>query len=153
MRRRGFTLVETLVAVATAGVLIAGMAAGVRFFTRPMGDGALTLDAVQDLTLGTESIERDVREARRIIWPKPGDEPARSLFLRTFEGKIATWYYDAKKKQLVRAVVSPEDALEPPRRIGELDGVYFACNRDGLVSWGLFVRENGLMGAARRQNQ
>lgn len=151
--RRAFTIVELVVAMVLGAVLFVSLVGGVRQVARPAGRGALTLDQMQELTLGSETVERDVREARRVIYPRPGDPPARVLVFRDFEGRLVTYFYDEKLRELSRAVLYPATAAARSRPARDLDGVSFSVSNEELVSWGLFVRETALLGSARRQNQ
>lgn len=155
MRARGFTMIELMVAMVLGAVLFVSAVGGLRSFARPAGRGALTLDQIQELTLGSESIEREVREARLVIHPGGGDGPSRALVLRTFEGNILTYYYDSARRELGRAVLYPGSAAgrAQPAPARDLDGVYFSVSAENLVTWGIFVRETALVGSARRQNQ
>lgn len=156
MRRfDGFTIVETLVALAVAGVVIAGAMAGTKFFTKPTGKYEVTLDQLKELALGAENLDRDLREARQIVYPTPGAAPSRVLYLRAFDGSLVSYYYAPTLRQLRRARFElngvPTEARPPPAR--DLDGAWFSVTDTGLVSWALFSPGRMLMGSVRRENQ
>lgn len=155
MRRRAFTVVELVVAMVLGSVLFVSVVGGLRQVARPAGRGTLTLDQMQELTLGSETIEREVRESRRVIYPRGGDAPSRVMVLRSFEGHIVTYFYDPARRELGRAVLQPASAAgrARPAPAKDLDGVYFSVTEESLVSWGIFVRDTALLGSARRQNQ
>ena len=146
-----------MVALVVAGVVIAGALAGVRFFTRPAGRGDLTLDQLAALSVGGENLDRDLRQARQIIYPAPGAAPTRVLYLRDFEGALVAYYYNPTARQLRRARFDltgagiPTEPLRPPA--SDLDGAYFSVSNTGLVSWALYSPGRFLMGSVRRVNQ
>jgi prepilin-type N-terminal cleavage/methylation domain-containing protein len=154
-RRRAFTMVELAVAMVVGSVIFVCVVGGVRSVARPGGRSMLTLDQMQELTIGSETIEREVREARRVIHPAPGDPPSRALVLRTFGGHIVTYFYDSARRELAQATLSPSNVAGRARQAPahDLDGVYFSVSREDLVTWGIFVRETAVLGSARRQNQ
>jgi prepilin-type N-terminal cleavage/methylation domain-containing protein len=152
---RGFTLVETVVALAVAAVVVAGAMAGVRYFARPAGRGDVTLDQLAELSLGAENLDRDVRQARQIIYPAPGAAATRVLYLRDFEGAVVCYYFNPTARQLRRARFDLAGLPSEPRRApaSDLDGAYFSVNPNGLVSWALFAPSRMVMGSVRRVNQ
>ena len=157
MRRlcNAFTLIETIVALAVASVVIVGALAGIKYFTQPSGRGDVTLDQLAELSLGAENLDRDLRQARQIIYPEPGAAPTRLLYLRDFEGAIVSYYYNPTARQLRRVrfdlVGLPSERPKPPA--SDLDGVFFSVSANGLVSWALFAPQRMVMGSVRRVNQ
>jgi prepilin-type N-terminal cleavage/methylation domain-containing protein len=153
--RSGFTLVESSVAVVVLVMLLYGTYAGLGTFANASRRGDVTLDVLRELSFGSETLGRDIREARQIIHPPPGALPARMLFLRNFEGQIVTYYYSANRRELRRATLGlqglPTEDPRPPAR--NLDGAYFTVTDTGLVSWGFFVGETAVLGASARKNQ
>lgn len=155
MKRHGLTLVETVVALAIAGVMVAGTSASIRYFTRPAAANEVTLDQLQALQVASETLSRDLRQARQIIWPEPGQPAARAVYLRDFEGAIHAYVYDPNAKSL-RHVRFSLTGLPNEDRVGvasELTGAYFSVNASGLVSWALTAPSRMLMGSVRRVNQ
>lgn len=155
MKRHGLTLVETVVALAIAGVVFAGAAAGVKYFTRPAAANEVTLDQLQALQGASEALSRDLRQARQIIYPEPGQPAARALYLRDFEGAIFAYVFDPGSKKLRRVRFSLT-GLPSEDRVGiasELTGAYFSVNANGLVSWAITAPSRMLMGSVRRVNQ
>lgn len=150
--RRGFTLVEVAVALLVGAVLLGGGAVGVRYFTRAASGVELTADRVEALWRTAERLDRELAEARAVIYPVPGLPPSRFVFLRNFDGRIVVWYYQPTGRALRRAVLDHAGlATEDPRpALADLDGAYFTANRPGLVTYGLFTPGAPIVGAAKR---
>ena len=154
MKRGGFTLVEAAVALGIAGMIVVGSLAAMRFFTRPAGQADVTLDQLAALSLGAESLDRDLRQARQIIWPEPNAAPARALYVRDFDGTLYAYYFDPNKRQLRRARFSLTGLVsDASPRATDLDGALFSVNANGLVSWALYAPGRMLIGSVRRVNQ
>lgn len=155
--RRGFTLVEVLIATAVMGVLIYGAFTGLGGFTGAVSRGDVSLDLLQELSHGSESLARDLRDARQVVYPRPGDAPSKFLYFRNFEGQIVAYYMFVKdaRRELRRAVLgltgTPVEDARPPAR--NLTDAYFHVTATGLVSWGLFVNDTAVLGSAGRKNQ
>jgi len=147
--------VEVVVACVLMAVLFYGGHAGLGTFARRVGRGDLSADQLQQLTKGSETIAREIREARQIIFPVPGSSSTnRILFFRNFEGEIVAYYYRPDKRELRKAVLVL-DQIEPVVDIvvKNLDGAYFSVSALDLVSWGLFVADAGILGSSGRKNQ
>lgn len=155
--RRGFTLVEVMMATLVMGVLIYGTFSGFSNFTGAVSRGDVSLDLLQELSHGSETLARDLRDARQVIYPRPGDAPSKFLYFRNFEGQIVAYYFFVKddRRELRRAVLglngNPVEDTRPPAR--NLTAAYFSVTATGLVSWGLFVNETAVLGSAGRKNQ
>lgn len=153
--RDGITLVETVVALVIAVVVIGGGAAAIRFYTRPAQQNDVTLDQLAELQISAEGLTRDLRQARQIIYPSPGDPTSRLLYYRDFEGGLCAYYFDTGARRLGRVRFSLSGVATEDRRgkSADLDGAYFSVNANGLVSWGLIAGERVLLGSVRRVNQ
>lgn len=154
-RRTGVTLVELVIGLLLLSLFFYGAFQGVTFFTRPIARGDPALDLAQEMCVGTESIERELRESRRIIFPKAGGPEARTLVYRDFDGRIMAFCHDPVKGELSLAQLYPAPpAPGTPRRLSKmLDRVYFTVSLEGLTTWGLFSGETGVFGSSRRQNR
>lgn len=153
--RRGFTLVEISVALLVSSMIVHGGVSALRYFTRPARQRELTLDGLNALQVATQRLDRELREARSIIYPGPGAPPARLLYLRDFDGRIVVYYYRPSTRELRRATLDPAGLITEERRaiLGNLNGAHFAVSPDGVVSWGLFGPDMPLVGSLRRLNR
>jgi len=153
----GHTLIELVVALVIGSVVLYGVVAGVRFFTRPTEKAELTLDQIRGLQLGAEKLDRDLRDARQIIYPTPGASPSRILYFRDFTGSIVAYYFNPPGRELRRITfaLSPSELPTEPQKapVSDLDDAYFTVNPVGLVSWGLFAPGRVLLGSVKRENQ
>ena len=161
MRRNGFTLVEVCVAAAAVAVLGYVVWAAVHSAAGAYAKGEVSLDQLARISSASERIARDVREARQLIHPAPGAAPTPFVFLRNFEGQFVCWYTtpDPKhpdKLELRRALLTAGTGLPAAERVAAaygLDGMRFAQNDTGLMSWGMFAGDSAVLGAAGRKNQ
>lgn len=153
--RHAFTFLETVVALGIAGLVIVGAMAGVRFFADPTHRAEVTLGELAELSRGAETLDRELRQARQIIYPEPGKPASRVIYYRDFDGFVFAFYYDSAHRQLRRARFSLSGPVTQPDRppASELEGATFSVNDDGLVSWALFAPSRLLMGSVRRINQ
>lgn len=153
--RRGFTLVEVAVASVVLALVFYGAFNSVKTFTGAVKGGDVSLDRLQELAHGAELLARDVREARQIIHPAPGAPPSKLLYLRNFDGRIVVFWYSDAARELRRGVLGLDGTTmrdqRPPART--LDDAYFSVTNTGLVSWGLFIADTGVLGSAGRKNQ
>lgn len=158
--RRGFTLVELAIATAAVSVLAFVVWSATHAASRGFARGDLSLDQLGKISQGSELIARDVREARQVIHPAPGALPSPFLYLRNFEGQIVCWYAmpspgDPGRRDLRRATLLlqglPVDERMPAAT--GLDGILFSQTASGVVSWGMFVADGAVLGAAGRKNQ
>jgi type II secretory pathway pseudopilin PulG len=150
--RAAFTLVELTVALLVGALVLGGGIQSVHYFTRPAAATDLTVDRLEAFQRGAEKLERELREARAIIYPTAGGTTSRFVYVRTFEGPIVVWYYSPAQRALRRVQLdhlglAVEDQRPP---VPDLDGAYFAVNSVGLVSYALFTPGMEVIGAVRR---
>lgn len=153
--RAAYSLVEVAMALAIGAVVLWGAIGGVRFFSRPTAGNELTLDQLQEITLAARRLDVELRDAREIVFPAPGDAPRRLLYFRDYSGRLCAYYYCPSRRELRKATFDlsglPSELNPVPAR--QLDEVYFSHAASGLLSWGLFSKDVVLLGSVNRENQ
>jgi hypothetical protein len=153
--RSSYTLVELVIAVSIGAVVVWGGILSVRYFARPAALGEVTIDQINYFQIGAEKLDHDLREARSVIYPMPDGVPARTVFLRNFDGRIVVYYYCQTRRELRRVLLDPgglpvEDSKPP---VANIDGAYFSVTPARLISWGLFAPDMLLLGSVKVENR
>ena len=156
--RRAYTLTEISVAILVLGVMIAGGASSLKFFARPAGQYDVTNDQLSGFQVMSERVDREMREARSVIYPAPGKPPAQMIVVRTFEGRQRVYYFSATTQQLRRVLLdasggSPTGDESVCALDTKLERAYFQVSTTGLVSWGLFASQMFVLGSCARENR
>lgn len=154
-RRAAYSLVEVAMALGIGAVVLWGAIGGVKFFSRPTQGKELTLDQLQEITLAAKRLDIELRDAREIVFPAPGDPPRRLLYFRDYSGRLCAYYFCPSRRELRKATFDlsglPSELNPVPAR--QVDEVYFSHTTAGLVSWGLFAKDIVLLGSVNQENQ
>jgi type II secretory pathway pseudopilin PulG len=117
-RRDGFTLIEALFVCAIASVVFAGalvLLVASQAWTKQGSDQAL---GVSELRVALESMARDVRESRMVLYPAAGKAAQPALGLITARGEAVFWRLAGA--DLVREIVKDRTQEVVARRIAKL---------------------------------
>src|SRR5688500_490346 len=81
--QRGFTLLETIIAMVVLALIMVLLTGGLRFVTAGWDRGARAAEASETIALVQSTLRREAAAARRLTWQaQPGTKPA-----ATFRGE------------------------------------------------------------------